>query len=108
MYTKEQLIEFANYCISNIASDKSQEAIFNEWEKESSYDKIRNHFVFYLSKLKYPYAQQAIENYDAEFTKDIDINLVNNAEDALIYAFSWKSSSQGAIYWSDIYDNIDN
>lgn len=32
MYSKEQLIEFANYCISNIASDKSQETIFDGWD----------------------------------------------------------------------------
>jgi len=54
MYSKEQVIEFANYCISNIDSDKSQETIFNEWEKNYC-DKIRKHFLFYLSKLHYTY-----------------------------------------------------
>ena len=106
MYSKQQVIEFANYCISNIDSDKSQETIFNEWEKNYC-DKIRKHFLFYLSKLKSPYAEQAIENYDAEFTKHIDINLVNDVEEAVRWAFRWFNSPQGSIHWATIYHNID-
>lgn len=106
MYTKQQLIEFANYLLLNIDSDKSQESIFDEWNKKS-YDKIHNHFVTYLSKLKYPYAEQAIENFSQEFAKDVNINLVNDVESALNRAFDWYKSPQGTSYWNNIYDNID-
>jgi hypothetical protein len=106
MYTKKQVIEFANYCISNIASDKSLESIFDKWDAESSYKKTRNHFLFYLSKLKSPYAAQAIENYNDEFSSGIDINSVKDVQEALTCAFDWEKSSDGRMYWFEIYHNI--
>jgi hypothetical protein len=107
MYSKEQLIEFANYCISNIASDKSQETIFQEWDAENPYNKTRKHFVIHLSKLKSPYAEQAIANYNDEFARRVNINSVKDVQEALKYAFDWLASPEAADYWSDIYDNID-
>jgi len=106
MYSKEQVIEFANYLLSNIDSDKSQESIFEEWDKKF-YDKIHKHFLIYLSKLKSPYAEQAIENFNQEFAKDVNINLINDVESALNRAFDWYKSPQGTSYWNNIYDNID-
>jgi hypothetical protein len=107
MYSKEQLIEFANYCILNIASDKLQETIFNEWDSKKDYDKVRKHFIIYLSKLKSPYAEQAIANFSQEFAKDVNINLINDVESALNRAFDWYKSPQGTSYWNNIYNNID-
>ena len=107
MYSKEQVIEFAKYSISNIDSDKSLESIFDKWDAESSYDKTRKHFLIYLSKLKSPYAEEAIANYNEEFARDVNIDLVNDVEQAVSWAFDWYKSPQGTIYWGDIYDNID-
>jgi len=107
MYSKEQVIDFVKYSMSKIDSDESLESIFDEWEK-SDYDKTRNHFFIYLSKLKSPYAEQAIENYDAEFTEDININLIKNVDDALNYAFDWRFSKQGNKYWRDICEDIED
>jgi len=107
MYSKEQVIEFANYLLLNIDSDKSQESIFDEWNKKD-YDKVRKHFLIYLSKLKSPYAEQAIANFNQEFAKDVNINLINDVESALSRAFDWYKSPQGTSYWNNIYDNIDN
>jgi hypothetical protein len=104
MYTKEQLIDFVKYSMSKIDSDKSLESIFDEWD--SITDKTRNHFVTYLSELQSPYAEQAIENYDDEFSKDVNINFVNDVEEALNLAFHWDSSPQGEKYWNNVYNYI--
>lgn len=107
MYSKEQVIEFVKYSMSNIDSDKSLESIFDEWSNKSSYDKTRKHFLIHLSKLKSPYAEQAIENYNDEFAKDVNINFVKDVQGALNYAFDWCSTPEEPYYWSHIYDNID-
>ena len=107
MYTKKQVIDFVKYSMSNIDSDKSLESIFDEWDEKKDYDKIRNHFVIYLSKLKSPYAEQAIENYNDEFSSDIDIHTVDSVERALYAAFNWYKSPQGTRYWNEISINID-
>jgi hypothetical protein len=65
MYSKEQLIEFANYCISNIASDKSQETIFEEWES-------------------------SIENYDPYFSEAYLNSYPKDIDEALNYGLDWK------------------
>lgn len=106
MYTKEQVIDFVKYSMSNIDSDKSLESIFDEWD--SITDKTRNHFVIYLSKLKSPYAEQAIANYDVKFTEDVNINFVYDVQQAVNYAFDWDRSPQGTSYWDEIYTNIEN
>jgi hypothetical protein len=107
MYSKQQVIEFAKYSISNIDSDKSLESIFDEWDSISITNKTCNHFVLYLSELKSPYAEQAIANYNDEFARRVNINSVKDVQDALNFAFDWLASPEGADYWSDIYDNID-
>jgi len=109
MYTKEQVIDFVKYSMSKIDSDKSLESIFEEWDSVNLTFKTRKHFVIHLSKLKSPYAEQAIENYDDDyFTEDDDINFVNDVQQALDYAFDWYKSPQGTSYWDEIYRNIEN
>ena len=108
MYTKEQVIDFVKYSMSNIDSDKSLESIFDEWDEKKDYDKIRNHFLIYLSQLQSPYAEQAIENYDADFTKDVNIKFINDVDRAVNTAFNWHKSPQGTSYWDEIYTNIEN
>jgi hypothetical protein len=107
MYSKQQVIDFVKYSMSKIDSDKSLESIFDEWDSENSYDKTRKHFLIHISKLKSPYAEQAIENYDDEFAEDININIVNDVEQCLNHAFDWQYTLQGFDYWSEIYVNID-
>jgi hypothetical protein len=106
MYSKEQLIEFANYCISNIASDKSQETIFEEWES-SIEDNIKNGFLVNFSKLKSPYSEQAIENYDPYFSEAYLNSYPKDIDEALNYGFDWKTSPQGVNYWMEVCENIE-
>ncbi len=63
-------------------------------------------FLKHLSKLKSPYAEQAIENYDDEFVKGVNINFINDVEEALNLAFKWDKSPQGEKYWNNVYDYI--
>ncbi len=64
----------------------------------------------HLTKLKSPYAEQAIANYnDDNITKYVPhlLNTVIDVEQALNLAFHWENSSQGEKYWNNVYDNIE-
>jgi hypothetical protein len=76
----------------------------NKFEDSNS---SRSIFVEYLSKLKSPYAEQAIENYSAKFTEDIDISLINDVEGALMFSFDWNITPQGNEYWCKVYIHIE-
>jgi hypothetical protein len=91
--------QFYDVCIKlhNDDSDKLHEC-----------DVKKDVFLKHLSKLKSPYAEQAIENYDAKFTEDVNIKFIYDIEQALNYAFDWHKSPQGTSYWNEIYINIVN
>ena len=61
-----------------------------------------------MCKLKSPYAEEAIANYNEEFTRDVNIKFINDVDRAVNTAFNWNKSPQGTSYWDEIYTNIEN
>ncbi len=57
----------------------------------------------HLSELKPEHAKLALENANESMVK----RKYEKKEDALIVAFSWRRTPQGADFWSDIYDQLE-
>lgn len=59
----------------------------------------------WLETLEEPYRTQALQNFEAS---GLDDDLCENSLEALYAAFEWYKTPEGARYWNDFMDVLEN
>lgn len=62
----------------------------------------------YLNELPDGYRELALANFDQEFcdSRPYRIDQIEDAADALDFAFDWASTSQGEDFWNDVQNHL--